>query len=47
MYKQHCFKMSVDENVVDSLVDILHRAGFSDRLIASDEDQFIRDILGI
>jgi hypothetical protein len=47
MYKQHWFKMSVDENVVASLVDILHRAGFSDRLISIDEDQFIRDILGI
>lgn len=47
MFKQHLFRMSVDENVVTSLVDILNCAGFSAELISKEDDRFVRDILGL
>ncbi len=47
MYKQHLFRMSVDENVVCNVVDILHRAGFSKELISYEDDRMVRDILGL
>ena len=47
LYKQRLFKISVEENVVDSIITTLEAAGFSDKMIGEDDDEFIRNILGI
>ena len=47
LYKQRLFKIAVEENVVESIITTLEAAGFSDKMIGEDDDEFIRNILGI
>ena len=34
-------------SVVENIVDTLEAAGFSDKMIGEDDDEFVRSILGI
>lgn len=47
IYKLRLFKIAVEENVVQNIVDTLETAGFSDKMIGEDDDEFVRSILGI
>ena len=47
LYKEHLFKISVEENIVEDLIKILEIAGFSNVEITIEEDSLLRSVLGI